>query len=119
MDPSEPLPSRLATTKLLQLDPDARIACALGNDEHGRRALTVLQKKPFTEAEVLRILWQLTSALAYCHHELHMLHRDLKPQNVFLSASGDVKLGDFGLAKVIEATSAQSSAAAPRCRRAR
>jgi serine/threonine protein kinase len=44
--------------------------------------------------------------LAYCHHDLHMLHRDLKPQNVFLAANGDVKLGDFGLAKVIEATCA-------------
>ena len=54
--------------------------------------------------QVLKVFWQLTSALAYCHHDLHMLHRDLKPQNVFLAANGDVKLGDFGLAKVIEAT---------------
>ena len=55
---------------------------------------------------MLKIFWQLTSVLAHCHHDLHMLHRDLKPQNVFLAANGDVKLGDFGLAKVIEATCA-------------
>lgn len=64
------------------------------------------EKRPFSEAEVLRIFWQLNSALAYCHHDLHMLHRDLKPQNIFLTAGGDVKLGDFGLAKIIEATCA-------------
>ena len=64
------------------------------------------ENRPFSEAEVLKIFWQLTSALAHCHHDLHMLHRDLKPQNVFLAANGDVKLGDFGLAKIIEATCA-------------
>ena len=64
------------------------------------------EKRPFTEDEVLKIFWQLTSALAHCHHDHHMLHRDLKPQNVFLAGNGDVKLGDFGLAKIIEATCA-------------
>ena len=64
------------------------------------------QGKPFTEEEVAKIFWQLTSALAHCHHDLHMLHRDLKPANVFMMANGDVKLGDFGLAKIIEATCA-------------
>lgn len=64
------------------------------------------ENRPFSEQEILRIFWQLTSALAHCHHDHHMLHRDLKPQNVFLSKNGDVKLGDFGLAKIIEATCA-------------
>jgi serine/threonine protein kinase len=64
------------------------------------------QGRPFSEAEVLKIFWQLTSALAHCHHDLHMLHRDLKPANVFMMANGDCKLGDFGLAKIIEATCA-------------
>ena len=79
---------------------------AQGKDLGALVAQRKQEKRPFTEEEVLKIFWQLTSALAYCHHELHMLHRDLKPQNVFLAANGDVKLGDFGLAKVIEATCA-------------
>jgi len=79
---------------------------AEGKDLSALIAQRKQQNRPFTEDEVLKVLWQLTSALAYCHHGLHMLHRDLKPQNVFLAANGDVKLGDFGLAKVIEETCA-------------
>ena len=58
-------------------------------------------RRPFSENEVLRWAYQLISALSYCHHELRLLHRDLKPANVFLSASGDVKLGDFGISKLL------------------
>ncbi len=52
---------------------------------------------PFDEA--LRIGVELTTALAYAHSK-HLLHRDLKPQNVMLQPDGRVKLLDFGLAKV-------------------
>ncbi|XP_073981186.1 cyclin-dependent kinase 2-like [Rhodnius prolixus] len=42
---------------------------------------------------------QLLSALAYCHS--HMItHRDLKPQNLLINATGHIKLADFGLARV-------------------
>eukprot|EP00320_Phaeocystis_rex_P021097 CAMPEP_0119076592 /NCGR_PEP_ID=MMETSP1178-20130426/88193_1 /TAXON_ID=33656 /ORGANISM="unid sp, Strain CCMP2000" /LENGTH=330 /DNA_ID=CAMNT_0007058887 /DNA_START=41 /DNA_END=1029 /DNA_ORIENTATION=+ len=60
----------------------------------------------FTEAAVVKMAYELTSALSYLHHELHLLHRDLKPQNVFVGSDGSMKLGDFGLSKQLAATNA-------------
>jgi serine/threonine protein kinase len=56
----------------------------------------------FSEAEILTIVRELVDALSYCHHECKLLHRDLKPANIFLSSSGHVKLGDFGISKVMD-----------------
>jgi hypothetical protein len=44
---------------------------------------------------------QLTLAIGHLH-EQRILHRDLKTQNVFLTQDGNIKLGDFGIAKVME-----------------
>ena len=43
---------------------------------------------------------QLASALAYCHGE-DVLHLDVKPANVLVARSGDLKLGDFGSARSV------------------
>ena len=79
---------------------------AAGKDLSALIAKRKQENKPLEEKEVLKIFYQVCSALSYCHHDLKMLHRDLKPQNIFLTADGDVKLGDFGLAKCVEATCA-------------
>jgi len=49
----------------------------------------------------IRLFLQVTSALAHAHANL-IVHRDLKPSNVLVSKSGEVKLLDFGIAKLIE-----------------
>eukprot|EP00930_Biecheleria_cincta_P071170 TRINITY_DN58696_c0_g1_i1.p1 TRINITY_DN58696_c0_g1~~TRINITY_DN58696_c0_g1_i1.p1 ORF type:complete len:502 (-),score=139.47 TRINITY_DN58696_c0_g1_i1:46-1551(-) len=55
------------------------------------------------EAQVFEWFVQVCFSLHYVHQR-KVLHRDLKGQNIFLMASGQTKLGDFGIARVLEAT---------------
>ena len=54
--------------------------------------------------------WFVQICLALKHvHDRKVLHRDIKSQNVFMSKGGKVKLGDFGVAKVLDTTLAMAS----------
>ena len=56
------------------------------------------KKSPFTEKEILNYLTQICLALNHIHKK-KIIHRDLKSGNIFLTKSGLVKLGDFGISK--------------------
>ena len=63
----------------------------------------------YTESEVIHMGIDLCHALEACKKE-HIIHRDIKPQNIFISRDGDYKLGDFGTAKVAERTAGGTKA---------
>ena len=54
--------------------------------------------KELTEKEVIKLGCDLAMALIYCQ-KLKIIHRDVKPENIFVSRFGDFKLGDFGIAR--------------------
>ena len=51
----------------------------------------------FAPKEGSQIMLQLLEAIAYTHSH-NILHRDIKPQNIFYMPNGTIKLGDFGIA---------------------
>ena len=60
------------------------------------------------EKLILKISDRLCSALKYFHSQ-NIIHRDIKPQNVFLNNNYEVKLGDFGLARVFSSKSSMTT----------
>jgi serine/threonine-protein kinase Chk2 len=72
----------------------------------------IIQRGKFTEKETRFVFQQLFSALEYLHAS-SIVHRDIKPENILLcnADSFDIRLADFGLAKIIGRRSITSSLA--------
>ena len=62
----------------------------------------MLERK-LDEKEVVKLGIDMCKALEVCHGK-NIIHRDIKPQNIFISDTGDFKLGDFGVARTMEKT---------------
>jgi len=57
-------------------------------------------KITLTEKRVRAIMKQVLEAVLHCHSE-QVVHRDLKPENILLDVDFNVKLTDFGFAKIL------------------
>lgn len=61
------------------------------------------KKKVLPESEAVLFLTQILRALGHAH-EKGIVHRDVKPQNIMLTASGLIKVTDFGIARFIRSS---------------
>ena len=63
--------------------------------------LLVALGQPFCEPVIIKLTRQLLLALQYCHLNL-CVHRDIKGKNILLTTKGELRLCDFGSAKIRE-----------------
>ena len=109
--PEIPAETRARSTRLVGLEAHPNI-CTLHDvvDAGGQPALVMellegetlaerLSAGPLPIAEAISIASQVANALAAAHSK-GVLHRDVKPGNIFLTSSGHVKVLDFGVAKL-------------------
>ena len=60
----------------------------------------LLHNQPLEPRQALELVTQICIALQYAHDE-GVVHRDIKPENILLNKKGQVKIADFGLAKLL------------------
>ena len=58
---------------------------------------------PMARRDIIKLGIDICKALELCQR-YNIIHRDTKPENIFISDNGDYKLGDFGIARTIERT---------------
>jgi eukaryotic-like serine/threonine-protein kinase len=71
-----------------------------------------LDAGPIPQKQAVDYALQVARGLSVAH-EKGIVHRDLKPENLFVSKDGHLKILDFGLAKKMEAVSAEEQTSAP------
>ncbi len=60
----------------------------------------MIKRTPFNEEILWNYLIQISQGLQYLHKQ-RILHRDIKPRNIFLDEHENIKIGDMGLVKIL------------------
>lgn len=68
----------------------------------------IAASRNFTKKEVMKLGIDICSALILCEQK-GIIHRDIKPDNIFISDNGDFELGDFGIARTATKTMSNMS----------
>ena len=71
----------------------------------GRLLKDMIADGPIEQGEAVRIISQALTALEYSHRA-GVVHRDVKPGNIMVTATGQVKVMDFGIARAVSDSSA-------------
>jgi serine/threonine protein kinase len=88
-------PNIVTVFEVSHIDDHPYIAMALVDGPNLRQ---FMQDRPLTVPQTIRIMVQVADAVAHAHSR-GVVHRDIKPQNIFVASDGRVRVGDFGLAK--------------------
>ena len=107
---------RLSHTHIIQFHESFRnqeylyivIDYAEGGDLANRIRLAKNKGYKFPEPQIWKWFMQICQGLEYIHAN-KIIHRDLKAHNIFLSKSGDVKIGDFGISRILSNSSELAS----------
>ena len=67
--------------------------------EHDLSSISTLRVN-YTVSQIKCILFQILNGIGYLHKN-NIVHRDIKSANILLNNKGEIKIGDFGLARII------------------
>ena len=77
-----------------------------------RRIINSLTGRPepvMSETMLYRFAYSILSGLHYLHKIKHIVHRDIKPDNILINSSGEIKLCDFGVSRELANSAALCS----------
>lgn len=69
----------------------------------------IIEKAPFDTKSTINVAIQMASALSHAHKN-HIVHRDIKPQNILVATDGMIKVTDFGIARAVTAATVTTTA---------
>ncbi len=76
----------------------------------GDRLDKLMEERKFTEREIVNLGGQVAGALDYAHRN-GVIHRDIKPSNIILQPNGQLKITDFGIARIEDPSVTQQTRA--------
>ena len=104
----------IVSVRDVDIDTDGSVYMVLEMLEGESLATLLARRRSLSLDETLRIALPIMDALSYAH-SIGITHRDVKPDNIFVSVSGDQlvpKLLDFGIAKLTEGPSSHTATGA-------